>query len=213
MKTLSNLLQPQRLVIVPMLMLALTFTFAVSAAGQETASEAPADAAAANPRVVIETSKGNIVVELFAAEAPKSVENFIAYAEAGFYDGTIFHRVIPQFMVQGGGFSSDLVKKPTRPPVQNEADNGLQNDRGTLAMARTRDPHSATAQFFINLVDNAFLDHTAKNTRGWGYAVFGQVVDGMAVADAIAGVRTGNKKGMQNVPLQPVTIKKVTVEK
>lgn len=168
--------------------------------------------AAKNPHVVLETSKGTMVVELFAEEAPKTVENFLAYVEAGFYDGTVFHRVIPGFMVQGGGFTADLQKKDTRAPIQNEADNGLKNKRGTLAMARTNDPHSATAQFFINSVDNSFLDHTAKDPRGWGYAVFGQVVEGLEVVDAISGVATGNRRGMQNVPTEAVTITSAKVK-
>ncbi|MEM1206513.1 MAG: peptidylprolyl isomerase [Acidobacteriota bacterium] len=191
--------------------LSLSLVFAPAIAAQETA--AAETAVAANPKVTLTTSKGAIVVELFADKAPKSVANFLAYAESGYYEGTVFHRVIPDFMVQGGGFGGDLVKKSTRDPVENEADNGLKNDRGTLAMARTNDPHSATSQFFINSVNNDFLNHRNKSTRGWGYAVFGKVVEGMAVVDAITAVRTGNRKGMQNVPLQPVTIDKVTIEK
>jgi cyclophilin family peptidyl-prolyl cis-trans isomerase len=163
-------------------------------------------AATANPRVVLETSKGPIVIELYAGKAPKTVENFLAYVDAGHYDGTVFHRVIPGFMAQGGGFTSDLQQKTTRAPIQNEADNGLKNARGTLAMARTNDPHSASAQFFINLVDNGFLDHTAKSSQGWGYAVFGEVVEGMETVDAIAGVRTANRGSHQNVPVEPVVI-------
>ena len=161
---------------------------------------------AANPRVVLETSKGPIVIELFADQAPKTVANFLAYVESGHYDGTVFHRVIDGFMVQGGGFTADMRQKTTRAPIQNEADNGLKNKRGTLAMARTNDPHSASAQFFINVVDNGFLDHTAKTPQGWGYAVFGRVVEGMATVDAIAKVRTGNRSGHQNVPLEPVVV-------
>ena len=160
----------------------------------------------ANPQVVIETSKGKIVVEVFAQEAPKSTENFLAYVDAGFYDGTLFHRVIPDFMVQGGGFDGQMQKKDTKPPIQNEADNGLKNTRGTLAMARTNDPHSATAQFFVNTVDNKFLDHTGKNPRGWGYAVFAKVVDGMDTVDAISSVKTGRSGRMGDVPVEPVTI-------
>ncbi len=148
---------------------------------------------AANPKVNLQTNKGLIVIELYPDQAPQSVANFLAYVDAGFYDGTIFHRVIPDFMIQGGGFTADLEKKETRAPIPNEADNGLKNERGTLAMARTNDPHSATAQFFINHKDNAFLDHSGKNTRGWGYAVFGRVTDGMSVVDAIATTPTGAK--------------------
>jgi cyclophilin family peptidyl-prolyl cis-trans isomerase len=162
--------------------------------------------AAANPRVVLETTKGPIVIELDAAAAPATVANFLAYVDAGHYDGTVFHRVIPGFMVQGGGFTADMGQKPTRASIENEADNGLKNLRGTLAMARTNDPHSASAQFFINLVDNGFLDHTAKTAQGWGYAVFGRVVEGMATVDAIAKVRTGNRGGHQNVPVEPVVV-------
>jgi len=163
-------------------------------------------AATANPRVVLETSKGPIVIELFADKAPKTVENFLAYVDAGHYDGTVFHRVIPGFMVQGGGFTADMQQKTTRAPIQNEADNGVKNRRGTLAMARTNDPHSASSQFFINLVDNGFLDHTAKSAQGWGYAVFGEVVEGMETADAIAKVKSGNRGGHENVPVEPVVI-------
>ena len=163
-------------------------------------------AATANPRVVLETSKGPIVIELFADKAPKTVENFLAYVDAGHYDGTVFHRVIPGFMVQGGGFTADMQQKTTRAPIQNEADNGVKNRRGTLAMARTNDPHSASSQFFINLVDNGFLDHTAKSAQGWGYAVFGEVVEGMETTDAIAKVRSGNRGGHENVPVEPVVI-------
>lgn len=159
-----------------------------------------------NPRVLLETSKGNIVIELDAQKAPVSVENFLAYVESGFYDGTIFHRVIPGFMVQGGGFTADMKKKETRAPIKNEADNGLKNDRGTIAMARTMNPNSATAQFFINSVDNDRLNHTSKTTQGWGYAAFGRVVEGMDVVDAISGVATGVKNGMGDVPNEPITI-------
>lgn len=165
-----------------------------------------AGAAAGNPRVVLETSKGPIVIELFADQAPATVENFLGYVDAGHYDGTIFHRVIDGFMVQGGGFTAEMSQKPTRKTIQNEADNGLKNARGTLAMARTSDPHSASAQFFVNLVDNGFLDHTGKTPQGWGYAVFGRVVEGMETIDAIAKVRTGNRAGHENVPLEPVVV-------
>lgn len=162
--------------------------------------------ATTNPRVVLETSKGTITIELDAVAAPKTVENFLAYVDSGFFDGTIFHRVIPGFMVQGGGFTADMKKKDTRAAIQNEADNGLKNSRGTLAMARTGDPHSATAQFFINTVDNDFLNHVAKNPQGWGYAVFGRVVDGLDVVDAIVAAPTGHSGGMKDVPKEAVTI-------
>ena len=168
-------------------------------------------ALAANPKVNLQTNKGLIVIELYPDQAPQSVANFLAYVDAGFYDGTIFHRVIPDFMIQGGGFTADLEKKETRAPIPNEADNGLKNERGTLAMARTNDPNSATAQFFINHKDNAFLDHSGKTPRGWGYAVFGRVTDGMSVVDAIAATPTGGK-GMfpKDVPLETIVIEKAT---
>jgi cyclophilin family peptidyl-prolyl cis-trans isomerase len=168
-------------------------------------------ALAENPGVSMQTSKGTITLELDAEKAPKTVENFLRYVDDGFYDGTVFHRVIGGFMIQGGGYTEDLEKKTTRDPVGNEADNGLKNERGTIAMARTNDPHSATAQFFINLENNAFLDHSGKNRRGWGYAVFGKVTDGMDVVDSIAAIRTGPKGPFpKDVPLEPVVIEKVT---
>lgn len=165
-----------------------------------------------NPQVSIETSKGTIELELYRDKAPKSVENFLAYVKAGSYDGTIFHRVIPGFMIQGGGFTSGMDQKPTREPIANEADNGVTNDRGTIAMARTSNPDSATAQFLINLVDNEFLNHTAKNASGWGYAVFGKVTAGMDVADKIAAVATANAGGMGDVPVEPIEIRHVSVK-
>lgn len=167
------------------------------------------NALAGNPKVSLQTNKGVIILELYPDQAPKTVENFLAYVDSGFYDGTIFHRVIPDFMIQGGGFTADMTQKEARAPVANEADNGLKNERGTLAMARTNDPNSATAQFFINHKDNAFLDHSGKTPRGWGYAVFGRVTDGMAVVDAIATVPTG-AKGMfpRDVPQESVIIEK-----
>lgn len=171
----------------------------------------PAHADEATPQVLLETNHGPITVALYAGDAPRSVANFLDYVKAGFYDGTLFHRVIPGFMIQGGGFTTDMVRKPTREPIQNEADNGRHNLRGTLAMARTQDPHSASSQFFINVVDNDFLDHQGKTPRGWGYAVFGEVVDGMNVVDEIAGVTTGNVEGMSDVPLEPVVIEHARV--
>ena len=164
------------------------------------------------PVVEITTSKGIIVIELDSKVAPKTVENFLGYVNDGSYDGTIFHRVIKGFMIQGGGFVPQMVQKKTRDPIINEADNGLKNLRGTIAMARTMEPHSATSQFFINTVDNSFLDHTAKNARGWGYCVFGKVVDGMDTVDEISKVKTANKAGHQDVPVVPVVIEKVTVK-
>jgi peptidyl-prolyl cis-trans isomerase B (cyclophilin B) len=161
-----------------------------------------------NPSVALETSHGRILLELYADKAPKTVESFLQYVKAGFFDGTIFHRVIPDFMIQGGGFTSDMRQKPTRPPIQNEADNGVANARGTIAMARTNDPHSATAQFFINLKDNGFLNHTGKHPQGWGYTAFGKVVEGMDVGDKIARVRTASKGMHENVPVEAVVIEK-----
>ncbi|HEX7718667.1 MAG TPA: peptidylprolyl isomerase [Woeseiaceae bacterium] len=158
--------------------------------------------------ITIETSHGDIVVELFEESAPVSCANFRQYAEDGFFDDTVFHRVIPDFMIQGGGMSADLSRKETRAPIKNEAKNGEKNVRGTLAMARTSEVNSATSQFFVNLKDNTFLDHSS---RDFGYAVFGRVTDGMDVVDAIAKVRTGRKSGHDDVPVEPVTIKKVRI--
>ncbi|WP_294947317.1 peptidylprolyl isomerase [Sulfurivirga sp.] len=163
------------------------------------------------PKVIFHTSKGDIVIALNPDKAPKTVENFLRYAKEGHYDGTIFHRVIPGFVIQGGGHTPDMAQKPTHPPIENEADNGLKNRKYTLSMARTMDPHSATSQFFINLADNAFLDHTGKDINGWGYAVFGEVIDGQDVVDAIASVPTGNRAGHQDVPLEDVIIESTEV--
>jgi cyclophilin family peptidyl-prolyl cis-trans isomerase len=163
-------------------------------------------AAAANPRVVFHTSKGDFTLELYPDKAPATVENFLGYVESGFYDGTVFHRVIPGFVVQGGGFTAAMEQKKTREPIQNEADNGLKNDRGTISMARTSDPHSATSQFFVSVADNAALDHRGKNPRDWGYAVFGRVVEGMEVVDAIVAVPTANRGMNQDVPVEPVVV-------
>ncbi len=163
-------------------------------------------------KVRLVTSMGDIVVELDAQKAPKSVANFLQYVKAGHYNGTIFHRVIENFMIQGGGMTADMKEKPTKKPIPLESRNGLNNERGTVAMARTMDPNSATSQFFINVKDNPFLD--AANARdGNGYAVFGKVIEGMDVVDKIKAVPTGEKGAHENVPLQPVTIKKATVEK
>ena len=156
--------------------------------------------------VEMETSAGTIHIELDEEKAPLSAQNFLDYVRKGLYDGTIFHRVIKGFMLQGGGFDADMQQKPTEAPIQNEANNGLKNKRYTLAMARTSAPHSATSQFFINTVDNGFLDFTAESAQGWGYAVFGRVVKGTEVVDAIEKVRTGNKSGHTDVPLEAVTI-------
>lgn len=166
------------------------------------------------PQVSMETSMGTLVLELDRAKAPKTVENFLKYVQDGFYDGTIFHRVISGFMIQGGGFTSDYQQKPTRTPIENEANNGLKNERGTLAMARTGDPHSASAQFFINTVDNGFLNFSAPTRSGWGYAVFGRVVEGMDVVDKIREVPTGSGGPFPtDVPQQTVMIKKAVVVK
>lgn len=158
------------------------------------------------PRVVLETNHGNIILELYPDKAPQSVGNFLAYVDEGYYSGTIFHRVIDGFMIQGGGFTDDMTQKSTKNGVPNEADNGLKNSRGTVAMARTTDPHSATSQFFINLEDNAPLDHTDKTPRGWGYTVFGKVVEGMDVVDAIAKAPTGTVGPFRDVPSETVVI-------
>lgn len=163
-----------------------------------------------NPQVLLKTSLGDITLELYPDKAPKSVANFLRYVHEGFYNGTIFHRVIPTFMVQGGGFTPDLQKKPTHAPIPNEADNGLRNRIGTVAMARTNDPNSATAQFFINVAQNTFLDFREKTARAWGYAVFGRVIKGMKVVNHIRLVKTGFKNGMGDVPLHPVVIIKAT---
>lgn len=160
--------------------------------------------------VDVTTNHGTFTIELDAAKAPKSVANFLAYVDAKHYDGTVFHRIIPTFMIQGGGFDAQLEKKPTRAPIENEATNGLKNARGTVAMARTSDPHSATSQFFVNVVDNTMLDHQAPVGPGWGYAVFGKVTSGMDVVDKIKGVRTGaGGPFAKDCPLEPVVIESV----
>ena len=166
-----------------------------------------------NPIIKMETSKGTITLELDAEKAPISAKNFVAYVEDGFYDGIIFHRVIPNFMIQTGGMNPDMSEKPNKGNIQNEANNGLKNDRGTLAMARTPDPHSASSQFFINLKDNDFLNFTSETSAGWGYAVFGKVTDGMDVVDEIAKVKTGNHGHHGDVPQEEVKIIKATVVK
>lgn len=161
--------------------------------------------------ITLHTTLGDIAIELDHEKAPKTAANFQKYAEDGFYEGTIFHRVIDGFMVQGGGMDAEMNEKETREPVENEADNGLTNVLGSLAMARTGDPHSATAQFFINIKDNDFLNHTSKDSNGWGYCVFGKVVDGMDIIEKIKAVKTGNKGFHQDVPEESITIERVTV--
>jgi peptidyl-prolyl cis-trans isomerase B (cyclophilin B) len=186
------------MLMLPMVAMAET---ADSAANQETKEYS---------NVILHTNHGAITIELFEDKAPESVKNFIQYARDGHYDGTLFHRVIPNFMIQGGGFDTDFNQKSTREPITNEADNGLENTRGTLAMARTNDPHSATSQFFINVTDNGFLNHRSKASgQTWGYAVFGQVVEGMDVVDAIREVPTGRHGMHQDVPTEPVIIERV----
>lgn len=160
------------------------------------------------PQVLLETNYGNIVIELFPDKAPETVKNFLKYVNEGFYDGTIFHRVIKDFMIQGGGYTVDMQRKITRAPIRNEADNGLRNRIGYVAMARTNDPHSATSQFFINVANNSFLDFREKTPRGYGYAVFGRVIKGMRVVNKIRQVATGYQHGMKDVPLEPVIIKR-----
>ncbi|MDX1513887.1 MAG: peptidylprolyl isomerase [Gammaproteobacteria bacterium] len=164
------------------------------------------------PQVRLQTTLGDIVISLQADKAPLSVANFLDYVKSGFYDGTIFHRVIGNFMIQGGGFTEDLARKKTGRPIRNEADNGLENIRGTIAMARTGDPHSATSQFFINVMDNDGLNHTSPTRKGWGYAVFGRVVEGMDVVDEIRRVPTTTRNYLRDVPVTPVLIERAVVE-
>jgi cyclophilin family peptidyl-prolyl cis-trans isomerase len=165
------------------------------------------DVAAENPKILLDTSKGEVVLELYPDKAPDTVKNFLNYVDTKFFNGTIFHRVIPNFMIQGGGFTDDMKQKPTQAPIKNEADTGIKNDRGTIAMARTGDPHSATGQFFINTVDNDFLNHKNKTPQGWGYAAFGKVIKGMDTVDAISAVKTSNRGSYQDVPVEAVVIK------
>ncbi|MEC7277725.1 MAG: peptidylprolyl isomerase [Bdellovibrionota bacterium] len=179
-----------------MLLLALFFTFSLQA-----------------QVVVMETSMGTVEITLNKKKAPKTVENFLEYVKSGFYNGTIFHRVMDNFMIQGGGYTTDLKKKETRSPIKNEANNGLANSVGTIAMARTGDPHSATAQFFINVNDNTFLNHTSQTPRGWGYAVFGKVTKGMTVINRIKKVTTAPNGPHQNLPTENVIIKKMSLKK
>ncbi|MEE9446709.1 MAG: peptidylprolyl isomerase [Arenicellales bacterium] len=164
-----------------------------------------------NPKVKLTTSMGEIVLELNAEKAPLSVENYVNYVKNGHYDGLIFHRIIPGFMVQGGGIEPGMKERANLSPIENEADNGLKNNKGTIAMARTNDPHSATSQFFINLSDNDFLNHTSKDARGWGYTVFGEVVEGIEVVDAMGKVATGSAAGQQDVPTEDVVLIKAEI--
>lgn len=164
-----------------------------------------------NPKVKLTTSMGDIVLELDAEKAPITVENYLNYVKNGHYDGLIFHRIIPNFMVQGGGMEPGMKERRGLSPIQNEADNGLKNDKGTIAMARTNEPNSATAQFFINLKDNDFLNHTGKNPQGWGYAVFGEVVEGIEVVDAMGAVSTGTVSGHGDVPNEDVVLIKAEI--
>ncbi|MDN5666039.1 MAG: peptidyl-prolyl cis-trans isomerase [Psychrobacter sp.] len=163
------------------------------------------------PVVELDTNMGAIVIELNEEKAPKTVENFLNYVKSGHYDGTIFHRIIDGFMIQGGGMDAEMNEKSTNAPIENEADNGLKNDKGTIAMARTQDPHSATSQFFINVKDNDFLNHSGKNMQGWGYTVFGKVTSGMDVIDKMRGVPTGRFGMHADVPKEPVVIKSATI--
>ena len=179
--------------------------------GVQKISTEPAAGQSANPQVLLETSKGKITLELFGGNAPVSVENFLGYVKAGFYDGTVFHRVIPGLMIQGGGMTANMAEKPRHTPIRNEANKGLKNLRGTLAMARMGDPHSASSQFFINVVDNPALDHRGESVEGWGYAVFGKVTSGMEVVDAIVAVPRDDYGPHQNVPTEPVLVKRATL--
>ena len=163
------------------------------------------------PVVELDTNMGAIVIELNEEKAPKTVENFLNYVKSGQYDGTIFHRIIDGFMIQGGGMDAEMNEKPTNAPIENEADNGLKNDKGTIAMARTQDPHSATSQFFINVKDNDFLNHTGKNMQGWGYTVFGKVTSGLDVIEKMKGVPTGRFGMHADVPKEPVVINSATI--
>jgi cyclophilin family peptidyl-prolyl cis-trans isomerase len=180
---------------------------------QTPAPAAPLQPAPGNPVVVIETSAGTIAAELFKDRAPVSTENFLRYARDGHYAGTIWHRVVSGYVIQGGGYTPELVEKATRPPIQNEATNGLSNQRGTLAMARLRAARSATSQFYINVANNGALDHHGFGPDDFGYAVFGRVIEGMDVVDRIAGVPTTTREGMENIPVTPVLIKSVTERK
>ena len=190
----------------------LTSAIAALALGSISATSPSAEADdTKHPQVMFETSHGSFVLELDRGAAPETVENFLAYVRDGFYEGTIFHRVIAGFMIQGGGFTPEFKQLQTRAPIRNEADRGGENDRGSIAMARTSDPHSATAQFFINVVDNDFLNHRNQTTQGWGYTAFGRVVEGMDTVDSIAAVQTGSRGMFQDVPQDTVVIEKTRI--
>ena len=190
----------------------LTSAIAALALGSISATSPSAEADdTEHPQVTFETSHGSFVLELDRGAAPETVENFLAYVRDGFYEGTIFHRVIAGFMIQGGGFTPEFKQLQTRAPIRNEADRGGENDRGSIAMARTSDPHSATAQFFINVVDNDFLNHRNQTTQGWGYTAFGRVVEGMDTVDSIATVQTGSRGMFQDVPQDTVVIEKTRI--
>lgn len=207
-----NLFAPRLLLPIAAFLGLLAFNVSAADVPKEAVKPVGSEAVSSAPRVEIETSLGNVVLELDAKAAPKSVENFLQYVKDKHYDGTIFHRVISGFMVQGGGFDAGYVQKATRAPVENEAANGLKNTRGTIAMARTNAPHSATSQFFINTVDNAFLDYKAPTPQGYGYTVFGKVISGMDVVDKIAGQPTGSGGPFRSdVPRETVLIKQVRV--
>lgn len=178
---------------------------------KETKSKTSGEKMSANPIIKMITNKGTITIELNAEKAPLSAENMVNYVKDGFYDGLIFHRVIPGFMIQAGGMKPDMSEKANKAQIQNEANNGLKNDRGTLAMARTNIPHSASSQFFINLKNNDSLNHTSETPQGWGYAVFGKVTEGMDIVDEIAKVKTGNHGGHSDVPMEAVIIEKMTI--
>ncbi len=209
MNTSLNLLRSLRKLV--LLGLIPLFCLAAHAAPPSTSNQKQGVTMSTNPRVKMTTNQGDIIISLDAAKAPKTVANFLAYVNDGFFDGTIFHRVIDGFMIQGGGFEPGLKQKPTKAPIENEANNGLKNNKYTLAMARTQDPHSATAQFFINVANNDFLNHTAPTAQGWGYAVFGEVVEGKDVVDKMKGVATGNSGFHQNVPTTDLIITKAAV--
>jgi len=187
----------RNIIFILMLSLSSTFSFAKENTMSDTQS-----------KVKFTTSLGEFIVQLNLEKAPVTSENFITYVKEGFYTGTIFHRIIPGFMAQGGGFDTDFNQKEVHASIKNEADNGLKNNKGTLAMARTGDPHSATAQFFVNYKDNSFLDHTASNSQGWGYAVFAEVIEGMDIVDKMADAKTGNRGGHQDVPKEDIIIEK-----